>query len=126
MHNNTPINSNCQGNWDEFAFYPQALDLRLILPDCCLAFPEPKTSQKKDKQKVHVTDDKQVKNQSTMANPDAKTLVKNSKKASIPEATQILTGYEAVGDEQERIRDIIVYDIPYTWDLQKIIAELKF
>ncbi|GET62165.1 hypothetical protein GLOIN_2v1791351 [Rhizophagus irregularis DAOM 181602=DAOM 197198] len=103
MHNNTPINSNCQGNWDEFAFYPQALDLRLILPDCCLAFPEPKTSQKKDKQKVHVTDDKQVKNQSTMANPDAKTLVKNSKKASIPEATQILTGYKAVGDEQERI-----------------------
>ena len=34
-------------------------------------------------------------------------------------------GYEAVREEQERIRDIIVYDIPYTWDLQKILAELK-
>ncbi|GBC21264.1 hypothetical protein GLOIN_2v1871772 [Rhizophagus irregularis DAOM 181602=DAOM 197198] len=42
-----------------------------------------------------------------------------------PEATQILTGYEAVREEQERIRDIIVYNIPYTWDLQKILAELK-
>ncbi|GET53235.1 hypothetical protein GLOIN_2v1871772 [Rhizophagus irregularis DAOM 181602=DAOM 197198] len=39
---------------------------------------------------------------------------------------RILTGYEAVGEELERIRDIIVYDIPYTWNLQKIIAELKF
>ncbi|CAB4404638.1 unnamed protein product [Rhizophagus irregularis] len=77
----------------------------------------PENSQKKDKQKARVTVDKQVKNQSTTAKPDAKTPAKNSqkeKKLSEPEITQILTGYEAVGDEQERIRDIIVYDIPYT------------
>ncbi|PKC65556.1 hypothetical protein RhiirA1_460878 [Rhizophagus irregularis] len=83
----------------------------------------------KDKQKARVTVDKQVKNQSTTAKPDAKTSAKNSqkdKKSSDTEVTQILTGYEAVGDEQERIRDIIVYDIPYTWNLQKILAELKF
>ncbi|GBC11997.2 hypothetical protein GLOIN_2v1871772 [Rhizophagus irregularis DAOM 181602=DAOM 197198] len=89
----------------------------------------PENSQKKDKQKARVIDDKQVANQSTKAKPDAKTSAKNShkgKKSSEPEATQILTGYEAVGEEQERIRDIIVYDIPYTWNLQKIIAELKF
>ncbi|GBC12966.2 hypothetical protein GLOIN_2v1791351 [Rhizophagus irregularis DAOM 181602=DAOM 197198] len=47
------------------------------------------------------------------------------KKSSKLKATQILTGYETVGEELERIRDIIVYDIPYTWDLPKIIAELK-
>ncbi|PKY59137.1 hypothetical protein RhiirA4_481631 [Rhizophagus irregularis] len=69
----------------------------------------PENSWKKDKQKVHVTDDKQVKNhknQSTTAKPGAKTLDKNpkkDKKSSIPEATQILTGYKAVGDEQEQI-----------------------
>ncbi|PKY31120.1 hypothetical protein RhiirB3_448560 [Rhizophagus irregularis] len=83
----------------------------------------------KDKQKARVTVDKQVKNQSTTAKPDAKTSAKNSqkdKKSSDTEVTQILTGYEAVGDEQEQIQDIIVYDIPYTWDLQKILAELKF
>ncbi|CAB4429760.1 unnamed protein product [Rhizophagus irregularis] len=77
---------------------------------------------------ARVTDDKQVKNQSTMANSGAETLAKNpkkDKKSLSPEATQILTGYEAVGEEQERIRDIIVYDIPYTWYLQKILAELK-
>ena len=63
-----------------------------------------------------------------MANPDVKTLAKNSQKEkNSPDirATQILTGYEAVGEEIDRIRDIIVYDIPYTWDLQKILAELK-
>ncbi|CAB4410497.1 unnamed protein product [Rhizophagus irregularis] len=55
--------------------------------------------------------DKQVTNQSTTANPGAKTLAKNSKKekkSSVPEVTQILTGYEAVRKEQERIQDIIV------------------
>ncbi|PKC54036.1 hypothetical protein RhiirA1_478101 [Rhizophagus irregularis] len=60
-----------------------------------------------------------------LAKPDVKTSAKNShkgKKSSEPEATQILTGYETVGEEQERIRDIIVYDIPYIWDLQKILA----
>ncbi|PKY37067.1 hypothetical protein RhiirB3_461234 [Rhizophagus irregularis] len=89
----------------------------------------PETSQKKDKQKACVTDEKQVKNQSITAKPDAKTSAKNSqkdKKSSDNEVTQILTGYEAVRDEQERIQDIIVYDIPYTWDLQKILVELKF
>ncbi|CAB4436078.1 unnamed protein product, partial [Rhizophagus irregularis] len=47
----------------------------------------------------------QVKDQSTTAKPGAKTLDKNPKKdkKSSPEATQILTGYEAVGEEQERI-----------------------
>ncbi|PKC00936.1 hypothetical protein RhiirA5_427491 [Rhizophagus irregularis] len=80
---------------------------------------------KKDKQKARVTADKQITNQSTKAKPDVKTSAKNShkgKKSSEPEATQILTGYETVGEEQERIRDIIVYDIPYIWDLQKILA----
>ncbi|GBC44370.2 hypothetical protein GLOIN_2v1871772 [Rhizophagus irregularis DAOM 181602=DAOM 197198] len=89
----------------------------------------PENSRKKDKQKARVTDNKQVANQSTKAKPNVKTSAKNfqkGKKSSEPEATQILTGYEAVGEEQERIRDIIVYDIPYTWNLQKIIAELKF
>ncbi|PKK57682.1 hypothetical protein RhiirC2_797599 [Rhizophagus irregularis] len=68
------------------------------------------TSRKKDKQKARVTVDKQptskVKNQSTMAKPDAKTSAKNfqkDKKLPDNEITQILTGYEAVGDEQERI-----------------------
>ncbi|GBC24582.1 hypothetical protein GLOIN_2v1871772 [Rhizophagus irregularis DAOM 181602=DAOM 197198] len=89
----------------------------------------PEHSRKKDKQKARITDDKQVANQSTKAKADAKTPAKNShkgKKSSELEATQILTEYKAVGEEQERIRDIIVYDIPYTWNLQKIIAELKF
>ncbi|PKK64923.1 hypothetical protein RhiirC2_786857 [Rhizophagus irregularis] len=66
---------------------------------------------------ARVIDDKQVKHQSTTANPDAKTSAKNShkeKKSFDTEVTQILTGYEAVGEEQEQIRDIIVYDIPYT------------
>ncbi|PKK61682.1 hypothetical protein RhiirC2_718245 [Rhizophagus irregularis] len=89
----------------------------------------PENSQKKDKQKARITDDKQDVNQSTKAKPDVKTSTKNShkgKKSSELEATQILTGYEAVEEEQERIQDIIVYDIPYTWNLQKILAELKF
>ncbi|EXX66845.1 hypothetical protein GLOIN_2v1791351 [Rhizophagus irregularis DAOM 181602=DAOM 197198] len=88
----------------------------------------PENSRKKDKQKACVTDDKQIKNQSTKAKPDVKTSAQNShkgKKSSKLKATQILTGYETVGEELERIRDIIVYDIPYTWDLPKIIAELK-
>ncbi|EXX71972.1 hypothetical protein RhiirA5_423702 [Rhizophagus irregularis] len=49
-----------------------------------------------------VTDDKQVNNQST------------------------LKGYEVSSpEEKERIRDIKVYDIPYTWSTEKIAAELK-
>ncbi|GBC21259.2 hypothetical protein GLOIN_2v1791351 [Rhizophagus irregularis DAOM 181602=DAOM 197198] len=64
----------------------------------------PENSWKKDKQKARVTDDKQVANQSTKAKPDVKTSAKNSqkgKKSFEPEATQILTGYEAVEKEQE-------------------------
>ncbi|PKB95082.1 hypothetical protein RhiirA5_437412 [Rhizophagus irregularis] len=37
----------------------------------------PETFQKKDKQKARVTNDKQVKNQSIMANPGAQTSAKN-------------------------------------------------
>ncbi|PKY39093.1 hypothetical protein RhiirA4_452229 [Rhizophagus irregularis] len=49
-------------------------------------------------------DDKQVKHQSTTANPDVQTSAKNSQKdKKSSESTQILTGYEAVGDEQEQI-----------------------
>ncbi|CAB4422559.1 unnamed protein product [Rhizophagus irregularis] len=48
----------------------------------------------KDKQKAHVTTDKQVKNQSTTAKPDAKTPVNNSqkeKKSSVPEFNKYWT-----------------------------------
>ncbi|PKC53067.1 hypothetical protein RhiirA1_480090, partial [Rhizophagus irregularis] len=58
------------------------------------------------KQKARVTDDKQVANQSTKAKPVVKTSAKNShkgKKSSKLEAIQILTGYEAVREELERI-----------------------
>ncbi|PKY21248.1 hypothetical protein RhiirB3_434780 [Rhizophagus irregularis] len=85
------------------------------------------TSQKKDKQKAHVTDNKKVKNQSTMANPDAQTSAtqpRKGKNLSVPEATQILTGYKEADDQREQVRDIIVYDIPYTWDVEKILGEL--
>ncbi|EXX56045.1 hypothetical protein RhiirA5_383955 [Rhizophagus irregularis] len=64
----------------------------------------PETFWKKDKQKAYVIADKQVKHQLIMANSSAKTLAKNpkkNKKLSEPEATQILTGYKAIGDEQE-------------------------
>jgi hypothetical protein len=82
-----------------------------ILPDMFMTPVDqtvtPETSRKKDKQKARVTVDKQVKNQSTTAKPDAKTTVKNSqkeKKSSTPEVIQLfLTRYEAVGEEQERI-----------------------
>ena len=62
----------------------------------------PETSWKKDKQKAYVTDDKQVKNQSTTANPGAQTLAKKSRKRmniSVPEATQILTGFKEADDQ---------------------------
>ncbi|EXX50309.1 hypothetical protein GLOIN_2v1791351 [Rhizophagus irregularis DAOM 181602=DAOM 197198] len=74
----------------------------------------PENSRKNDKQKAHVTYDKQTMNQSTKAKPDVKTSAKNShkgKKSSELEATQILTEYETVREEQEQIQDIIVYDI---------------
>ncbi|PKC00937.1 hypothetical protein RhiirA5_504895 [Rhizophagus irregularis] len=78
-------------------------------------------------QTARVTDDKQVKNQSTTANPGAQTSAKKPRKgknSSVPEATQILTGYKEADDQREQVRDIIVYDIPYTWDVEKILGEL--
>ncbi|CAB4423744.1 unnamed protein product [Rhizophagus irregularis] len=91
----------------------------------------PESSRKKDKQKARVTDDKQVKNQSTTANPDAQTSARlkprrglGNKSATETEATQILTGYKETDDQHEQVRDIIVYDIPYTWDVEKILGEL--
>ncbi|CAB4437128.1 unnamed protein product [Rhizophagus irregularis] len=91
----------------------------------------PETSRKKDKQKARVTDDKQVKNQSTTANPGAQTSARlkprrglGNKSATEPEATQILTGFKETDELREQVRDIIVYDIPYTWDVEKILGEL--
>ncbi|EXX60767.1 hypothetical protein GLOIN_2v1791351 [Rhizophagus irregularis DAOM 181602=DAOM 197198] len=66
----------------------------------------PENFWKNDKQKARITEDKQIKNQSTKVKPDVKTSAKYShkgKKSSAPEATQILTEYKAVGEEQERI-----------------------
>ncbi|RGB36293.1 hypothetical protein C1646_758261 [Rhizophagus diaphanus] len=49
--------------------------------------------------------------------------VNNSSK---PAVVEVLTGYEVSSpEEQGCIRDIIVYDIPYTWSSEKISAELK-
>ncbi|CAB4434448.1 unnamed protein product [Rhizophagus irregularis] len=62
----------------------------------------PETSWKKDKQKARVTDDKQVKNQSTTANPSAQTSAKKPRKGknlSVPEAIQILTGFKETDDQ---------------------------
>ena len=36
------------------------------------------------------------------------------KNLSVPEAIQILTGYKEADDQQEQVRDIVVYDILYT------------
>ncbi|CAB4429772.1 unnamed protein product [Rhizophagus irregularis] len=86
------------------------LEMPPILPDIVMTPVHqpvtPENSQKKDKQKARITVDKQVKHQSTTAKPDAKTPVINfqkEKKSPEPEVTQILTGYDAVGDELERI-----------------------
>ncbi|EXX58898.1 hypothetical protein RirG_193670 [Rhizophagus irregularis DAOM 197198w] len=76
---------------------------------------------------ARVTDDKQVKNQSITANPGVQTSAKKPRKGknlSIPKATQILTGYKEADDQREQVRDIIVYDILYTWDVEKILGEL--
>ncbi|PKC57904.1 hypothetical protein RhiirA1_401046 [Rhizophagus irregularis] len=72
-------------------------------------------------------DDKQVKNQSITANPGVQTSAKKPRKGknlSIPKATQILTGYKEADDQREQVKDIIVYDILYTWDVEKILGEL--
>src|SRR5687768_11682943 len=103
----------------------------LILPDIVMTpVDQPvlfKNSWKTDKKKARVTDDKQVKDQSTMANPDAQTSAHKPQKRmklSVPGACHILTGYKEVDEEREQIRDIIVYDIPYTWDTNRILGEL--
>ncbi|CAB4429761.1 unnamed protein product [Rhizophagus irregularis] len=99
------------------------LESPLILPDVEMTPVDqtvtPKTSRKKDKQKARITDDKQVKNQSITANPGAQTSVKKprrGKNLSVPEATQILTGFKEADDQREQVRDIIVmiFRIPGT------------
>ncbi|GBC26295.2 ribonuclease H-like domain-containing protein [Rhizophagus irregularis DAOM 181602=DAOM 197198] len=89
----------------------------------------PETSQKKDKQKARVAGDKQVIHQSFTANPEAQTLDKQNTlfwgaKTTAPGVTHILTGYREADDERKQVRDIIVYDILYTWDVEKILGEL--
>ncbi|RGB30604.1 hypothetical protein C1646_765130 [Rhizophagus diaphanus] len=46
-------------------------------------------------------------------------------KKSDNEVTHILTGYTPLEDEQQRVREIVVYDISYTWSLEHLLAELK-
>ncbi|EXX56663.1 hypothetical protein GLOIN_2v1791351 [Rhizophagus irregularis DAOM 181602=DAOM 197198] len=95
----------------EFQMPPNPVPIKLpSMPDIVMPHVDqtviPENSWKKDKQKARVTDNKQVANQSTKAKPDVITSAKNShkgKKSSEPEATQILTGYKAVGEEQEQI-----------------------
>ncbi|CAB4417791.1 unnamed protein product [Rhizophagus irregularis] len=89
----------------------------------------PKSTPKtKDKQKARVTDDKHVIHQSFTAKPEAQTSDKQAlflgAKTTAPGVTHILTGYKEVEDERAQVRDIIVYDIPYTWDVEKILGEL--
>ncbi|PKY55884.1 hypothetical protein RhiirA4_475703 [Rhizophagus irregularis] len=88
----------------------------------------PETFRKKDKQKARVTDDKQVLHQSFTANPDVQTPAHKplllGAKTSAPGVTHILTGYKKLDGEREQVRDIIVYDIPYTWNVEKVLSEL--
>ncbi|RGB31313.1 hypothetical protein C1646_764249 [Rhizophagus diaphanus] len=89
-----------------------ASDKPPVLPDKEMAPVDqtvtPEISQKKkQKSKARVSDDKQTKNQSTTAKPDAQTSVNKSqqkgKKSPDNETNHILTRYEAIGEEQERI-----------------------
>ncbi|EXX50407.1 hypothetical protein RirG_271080 [Rhizophagus irregularis DAOM 197198w] len=79
-------------------------------------------------QTARVAENKQVIHQSITANPDAQTPDKQplflGAKTTAPGTTHILTGYKESDDEREQVRDIIVYDIPYTWDVEKILGEL--
>ncbi|PKB95079.1 hypothetical protein RhiirA5_437416 [Rhizophagus irregularis] len=55
------------------------------------------------------------------------TCVKDDKKVMNKSTLKVLTGYEVSSpEEHEHIHDIIVYDIPYTWSAEKIVAELNF
>uniref|UniRef100_U9T7X4 Uncharacterized protein n=1 Tax=Rhizophagus irregularis (strain DAOM 181602 / DAOM 197198 / MUCL 43194) TaxID=747089 RepID=U9T7X4_RHIID len=81
------------------------LEMPPILPDVEMTPVDqtviPENSRKKDKQKARVTDDKQVTNQSTKANPDAQTSAtqpRKGKNLSVSKSTQILTGYKEADD----------------------------
>ncbi|PKY58448.1 hypothetical protein RhiirA4_480369 [Rhizophagus irregularis] len=89
--------SECSSADDEFGFTflstpktlpPILLDVEMTPVDYTVT---PETFQKKGKQKVCVIDDKQVKDQSTMANPIVNTSVKTPQ--------FILTGYKEADDE---------------------------
>ncbi|CAB4429754.1 unnamed protein product [Rhizophagus irregularis] len=117
--------SECPSAEDEFGSMYILPDVEMTSVDQPIT---PETSWKKDKQKARITADKQVIYQSFTANPDAQTPVKKplllGAKTSAPGVTHILTGYKETDDEQEQVRDIIVYDIPYTWDVEKVLGEL--
>ncbi|EXX50409.1 hypothetical protein RirG_271100 [Rhizophagus irregularis DAOM 197198w] len=64
-----------------------------------------------------------------MANPEAQTPDKQNTlflgaKTTAPGVTHILTGYKESDDEREQVRDIIIYNIPYTWNVEEILGEL--
>ncbi|RGB22537.1 hypothetical protein C1646_775921 [Rhizophagus diaphanus] len=87
----------------------------------------PKISQKEEiNNSTRVPVDKQVNNQSKKGNNNNWKKKSPANNSSKPAVTEVLTGYEVSSpEEQERIRDIIVYDILYTWSPEKISAELK-
>lgn len=47
---------------------------------------------------------------------------KSNKKASSTSSPKVITGY--VPENQDRVRDILLYDIPVSWTAEKILAEL--
>jgi hypothetical protein len=69
--------------------------------------------------------DQTQKDQST-TEPKAKHISAKRKKNTAPEVANIITGYHPVDQEEAmRVRDILIYDIPSTWEPRKILAELK-
>ncbi|GBC21256.2 hypothetical protein GLOIN_2v1773465 [Rhizophagus irregularis DAOM 181602=DAOM 197198] len=112
---------------NQYMFHPPILPNMNMTPVDQTVTPE--TFRKKDKQKARVAGDKQVIHQSFTANseaqtPDKKNTLLLGTKTTAPGVTHILTGYKESDDEREQVRDIIVYDIPYTWDVEKILGEL--
>ncbi|RGB35339.1 hypothetical protein C1646_759418 [Rhizophagus diaphanus] len=87
----------------------------------------PKISWKEEiNNSTRVSTDKQVNNQSKKGNNNNQKKKSPANNSSKPAVIEVLTGYEVSSpEEQGRIRDIIVYDIPYTWSPEKISAELK-
>ncbi|RGB23754.1 hypothetical protein C1646_774045 [Rhizophagus diaphanus] len=55
----------------------------------------------------------------------ASEIIRKEKINKSKKVTHILTGYTPLEDEQQRIHEIVVYDIPYTWSPEHILAELK-